>query len=187
MMNEIINEIIRLREELDEIWKLLENTGGISDTSGTQSHDADSHYRRRNRSNIEYRLGISMARLAKSGWRSAIRPWIDSPRIRNDILKSFGLSPGSFMGGMIGGFYGIAVSAILDGLKKLFRKKRSPLLKAIEPEEIQYVFPDDYPSGFNRNIQSELIRGRRARLMSREDFLRNEPLARQLQRGVVGL
>ena len=190
MMSESISEeIMQLREEIDLLWDLVEQSG-IAPTDGERKSDKSGKSSRGahgGKSDLEFKLGLTGARMMRYGWRSAVRPWLDSSMMRRNVLKSLGIGGGGLVGGFLGGLYGVAVSAALDGIAKLFKKKRSELIEAREPEKINYVLPDSLQEPFSQSIESEFVRGHGSRLTSRENAGMRESLERQLQRGVVGL
>jgi hypothetical protein len=83
--------------------------------------------------------------------------------------------------------WSFGVSVLVEGIAKLFRRQRSPLLKAQQIEAVHYMNREILEPYYSRSLESELYRGRSARTMMRERRLDDDSLDRQLMRGVVGL
>jgi hypothetical protein len=177
-MNSLMDEINRLREEIESIKSTL------------AEHDITTKGKSRGNYSSRYennRLGLSAARLITSGPSSAIRPWLNSWKLRNSVFSQIGIKSTGFMTGFLGGLWTFGVDALLTGLSKLFHKQRSPLMDAPDVQEIRYMDDYDTVKGHERSIGVELYRGRGMRPLLRDEIFSADSLERQIKRGVVGL
>jgi len=174
-MNEIINEILSLREDVERLKQINQS----DDSKPAKAGSSGKH--------LEQKLGRSFARLITSGPSSAIRSLLNTSGLKSNFFSWMGIKGDSFAGGLIGGLWSTGISLLVSGVSRLFKKQRSPLLEAKEIEQIYSVNQDVHHPWYQRSIDSELFRGKGARMTLRESTLFSESLENQMRRGVVGL
>jgi hypothetical protein len=177
-MNSIIDEINDLRIEVE---RLKEKLADSSETGKRKSSSLDDD------EYFENRLGITSARLIRSGPESAAKSFLNSSRIKSGFLGSIGLGGSGFLAGFASGMWSFGVGLLVEGIAKLFQRQRSPLLKAHQIEAVRYMNREILEPWYSRSLESELYRGHSARPMMRERRSDSDSLDRQLMRGVVGL
>lgn len=177
-MNSIIDEINDLKIEIERLKEKLADS--VEPRKGNSSSLDDDEY-------LQNRLGITSARLIRSGPESAAKSFLSSSRIKSGFLGSIGLGGSGFLAGFAGGMWSFGVGLLVEGIAKLFRRQRSPLLKAHQIETVRYMNDEILENYFSRSLESELYRGHSARPMMRERRSDDDSLDRQLMRGVVGL
>ena len=174
-MNEIINEILSLREDVERLKQVIDSDDSTSAKTGSSGKY------------LEQKLGRSFARLIKSGPSSAIRSLLNANSLKSNLFSWLGMKGSSFGGALIGGLWSTGISLLVSGVSRLFRKERSPLLEAREIEQVYNISQDVQNPWYQRSIESELFRGKGARMTLRESTFFNESLEDQMRRGVVGL
>ena len=177
-MNALIEEIVKLRDDVDELRQLNSTDDSTSKTSSRNS---------KNRNRLEHKLGHSLAQLIGGSPRQAIRPWLNAPGLKRNFVQWLGFNETGFPAGLIGGLWSLGVSAIMTGVSNLFKSNRAPLITADDPESVHYINANMHAPYYRRSYESELIRGKGAREMMRGNMFQDGTLERQIKRGVVGL
>ena len=178
-MNSLSEEIFSLREDVERLKIMISEMGIDSDHEST--------LRNLSKGQLEDRLGLSFARLIRSGPFSAVRPWLSSWRVKHSVTSLLGIKSPGFMSGLMGGLWSFGVGLLFKGIKRLMRKQRSPLLEARDPQDFHFVDDYDLQTGFHGSLDTELVRGKGFRRMMRDEFFNHDSLENQLRRGVVGL
>ncbi|MCD6218207.1 hypothetical protein J7L05_10185 [bacterium] len=173
-MNALVQEILKLREDVEELKQLNSTDGSISKKGKAGNR-------------LEHKLGRSFSQLIGGSPSRAIRPWLNAPGMKRNLVQWLGFSEMGFASGLIGGLWSLGVSAVMKGISNLFKSNLAPLLKAHDPEAVHYVNEDIHTPYFKRSYESELIRGKGARGMMRGNTFFDGSLERQIRRGVVGL
>lgn len=177
-MNALIQEILKLRADVDELKHGSSETGSRSASSSNRPSSKD---------RLEHKLGSSVSHLIGGNTRQMVRPWLNAPGMKRNFVQWLGVSEKGFGAGLIGGLWSLGVSALMSGIANLFKSNLAPLIAANDPESVNYINQNTYEPYYKRSFESELIRGRGAGLNMRENVFLDGSLERQIRRGVVGL